>query len=106
MGQELRQRLLVADKIVVDEVEMAAVTHLVERLELDEHLLDRLGPRHAPVELDDVAELAGERAAARILHTEIEIVLELEQVETWHRRRGDIGLEFRRGEDAGALPAL
>ncbi|MEY9897892.1 hypothetical protein ABIA44_002066 [Bradyrhizobium sp. USDA 329] len=104
--QELPQRLLVADEIVVDEVEMAAVAHPIERLELDEHLLDRLGPRHAPVELDDVAEFAGEGTAPRILHTEIEIVFEPEQVETRHRRLGDVGLEFRRGEDAGPRAAF
>src|SRR3954452_5313336 len=106
LGQEQPQRLLVADEIVVDEVEMASIAHPVERIELDQDLRVRFGPRNASVELDDVAELAGKRTAAGILHAEIEVVLEFEQVETRHRRLGDVGLEFRRGEDAGPRAAV
>ena len=100
LGKKQPECLLVADEVVVDEVDMAAIADSVERVELGEHLRGRLGPRHPAVKLDDVAELAGERAAARELHAEIEIVFELEQVEARHRRLGDVDLEFRRCEDA------
>ena len=74
LGQESLERLLVADQVVVDEVDMAAIAELIEPLELRKHLRVRLGAGHAPVELDDVAELAGEGAAARILHTDVEVM--------------------------------
>ena len=80
----MRTVLLVADEIVVDEVDMAAIAEVVERLQLGEDLIGGLGARHAAVQLDDVAELAGERAAARKLHADVEIVLELEQVVARH----------------------
>ena len=50
--------------------------------------------------------VAGEGAAARVLHTKINIVLEFEQVETRHRRLGDVGLELGRCEDARPGAAL
>src|SRR6185437_10443515 len=62
--------------------------------------------RHAAVELDDVAEFAGERTAARELHPDIEILVELEQIEARDRRRRDVGLEFRALEIARALSGL
>src|SRR5271165_1518576 len=87
-GKKQPERLLVADEVIVDDVEMAAVSHIVERIELGEHLWGRLGPRYPSVKFDDVAELAGEGAAARVLHTKIKIILKFEQVETRHRRLG------------------
>ena len=46
LGQESLERLLVADQVVVDEVDMAAVAELIEPLELRKHLRVRLGARH------------------------------------------------------------
>ena len=100
MRQERLYRLLVADEIVVDEIDVPAVTELVERLQLFQHLLRRLGPWHPAVQLDDVAELAGERTAARILHADVHVVLELEQIEARLRRLGDVDLVLRRLEQA------
>ena len=93
---ECFERLLVADKIVVYEVDMAAVAELVKRVELREHLCVGFGAGHAPVKLDDIAELAGERTAARKLHADVEIVIELQQVEAGDRALGNVDLEFLR----------
>ena len=94
--------LLVADQVVVHEVDMAAIAKLVEPVELGQHLRRRLGARHAAIELDDVAELAGERTAARELHADIEIIVELQQIEARDRRLGHVDREFGRLEDAFA----
>ena len=85
---------------------MAAITELVERLELVQHLIVRLGARRPAVKLDDVAELAGERTAARELHADVEVVLELQQIEARHRRLGDVDLEFLGHEQALAVALL
>src|SRR6516162_5881247 len=84
---------------------MAAIAERMKRIELGEHLRRRLGTRHPAVELDDVAELAQERAAARELHADIHVVLELQQIEARDRRLGDVGLEFRCLEYALAVTA-
>src|SRR5256885_16716129 len=86
LWQKLLYGLLVADEVVVDEIDMAAIPEPVERVELGQHLRIRLGARHAAVEFDDVAEFAGEGAAARKLQANVEIVLELQEVETRDRR--------------------
>ncbi len=104
--QKSLHRLLVADEVVVDEVEMAAISHLVESVDLGQHLLHGLDPRRAPVELDDVAEFAGERAAAGKLHAEIGVILPLQQVEARDRRAGDVGGEFLGLEHPLAHPAI
>ena len=100
------QVLAVADEIVVDEIDMAAIAAVVERLQLGEDLVVGLGARHAAVQLDDVAELAGERAAARILHADVEILLELQQVVARQRALRDVDLELLGREHALALAAL
>ena len=81
LRQKLLQRLLVADEIVVDEVDMAAIAEAIERVQLGQHLIIGLGPRHTSVELDDVAEFAGERTAAGELHADREVMFEFEQIE-------------------------
>ena len=98
--QECLHRLLVADQIVVDEIDMAAIAERVERIEFRQHLRRGLGARHPAVELDDVAEFAGERTAARELHADIEIAIELQQIEARDRRLAHIDLEFLGGEHA------
>ena len=60
--QERLERLLVADQVVVDEIDMAAISKLIEGFEFDEHLRCCLGAWHTAVQFDDVTELAGERA--------------------------------------------
>ena len=77
--------LAIADEVVVDEVDMAAIAAVVERLQLGENLIVGLGARYAAVELDDVAELAGERAATRILYANEELMIELDQIVAGHR---------------------
>src|SRR5207247_7802238 len=76
LGQESLERLLVAYEIIIDEIDMTAVPEPVECIELGEHLLRHLGARHPSVKLYDVAELASEWTSARILHADIEIVIE------------------------------
>ena len=56
---------------------MAAVAERVQGVEFGQNLLVRLGSRHSTVQLDNVAELAIERTAARELNTHMEIMLEL-----------------------------
>jgi hypothetical protein len=56
---------------------MAAVAAAADRLQFGQHLRRRLYARTAAVQLDDVAELAGEGTAARELDGEIEIVAAL-----------------------------
>ncbi len=51
-------RLLVADEVVVDEIDVAAIAGAVQGLKFGQHLLVGLGARLAAVKLDDVAELA------------------------------------------------
>jgi hypothetical protein len=50
---------------------MAAVTECVQGIEFGQNLSVCFGSWHAPVELDDVAELAIERATARKLDTDM-----------------------------------
>ena len=50
--------------------------------------------RHASVELDDVAELACEWTAARELHPNVKVVIELQEIEARYRRSGNVGLKF------------
>ncbi len=106
LGQELLERALVADKVVVDEVDMAAIAEVVERLQLAQHLGIALRARHPAEQFDDVAELAVEGTSARELHADIEIVLELQQVEARYRAGRDVDRELLGLEDAGAGPAL
>src|SRR3984893_17073820 len=106
MRQEGLDRFLVADEIVVDKIDMTAVAELIKGIELGQHLLGGLGARHPAVELDDVAELAGERAAARKLHADMQVLVELEQIEARLRRLGDVGLKLRRLEQSLVAAAV
>ena len=97
-GQECLDGLLVADEVVVHEVDVAAIAQAVELVEFREHLGVGLGARHAPVKLDDVAELARERAAARELHADVQVVVKFQEVEAGDRRLGHVDLKFFRFE--------
>src|SRR6202045_1036148 len=85
---------------------MPAITVIVERLQFGENLILSLGARHATIQLDDIAKLAGERAAARILHANEEIMIELDQIVTRHRALRDVDLEFLGGEHTLAFAAF
>ncbi len=76
--KQLLHGLLVADEIIVDDVDVAAIADPVERIELGQDLFDRLDPRAPPVQLDDVAEFTGERAAAGKLHAVIQVLAAFE----------------------------
>src|SRR5690242_4520226 len=105
-GQESLDGFLIADQIVVDEIDMAAVAEPVKSFQLGEHLRMGFGSRRAAIELDDVAELAREWATARELHADIEILVEFQKVVARNWRFGHIDLEFRRLKSTLALPLL
>ena len=102
LGQERLDRLLIADEVIVDEIDVAAVAETIQRLQLVQHLRIGLGAGHAPVKLDNVAELAGERAAARKLHADVKIMLDLQEIESRNRGLGDVDGELFGLEDAVA----
>src|SRR5262249_3314718 len=105
-GQEGFNRLLIADQIVVDEIDLAAIAELAQAVELGQYLVSCFRARVAAIEFDDVAELAGERATARELNTDIQVLLELEQIEARDRALCDIGLEFLGFEHASVIAAF
>ena len=90
-GDDLFQQglglLAIADEVVVDDERRVepGPPHVVE---FGQELLRRLGPRLAPVNHDDVAELALKRAAARILERPGGVAIGLEQVVS---RAGGLG---------------
>ena len=96
--QERRDRAAVADEVVVDEEQRAAGSQGEKRVELRHHLLRRLHPRHPPEDLDDVAELAVERAPARILQRVAGVPRELQEVEPRHSGEPQVGTLFAPGE--------
>src|SRR5262249_30372667 len=100
------QRLFVADEIVVDEFDHATPSEAVEGVQLGQHLIIGLGPRHTSVELDDVAEFAGERTAAGELHADGEIIFELEQVEPRGRALASGDWKLARLESDASAPAM
>ena len=55
----------------------AAVAETIKRLQLVKYLGIGLGAGNPTVKFDDIAELAGEWAAARELHADVKIMLEL-----------------------------
>jgi hypothetical protein len=65
---------------------VTAIAKTVELIELREHLGAGFSARHASVELDDVAELACEWTAARELHPNVKVVIELQEIEARYRR--------------------
>ena len=106
LWQERLHGFLVADEIVVDEVDIAAIAKPVELVEFREHLGVGFGAWHATVKLDDVAELAGKWAAARELHADVEIVVEFQEIEAGDRRLGHVDLKFLRLEQPLARARL
>src|SRR5258708_18245895 len=84
---------------------MAAIAERVQGVELGQDLIARLGSRHAPVQLDDVANLAIERATARELDADVEIILELQEIEARRGALRDVRLPHRRLKNALLGPA-
>ena len=82
---------LVADKVVVDDVDPASVSAFVERVEFGDELLGCFVAWDAAVKFDDVAELAVEGAAARELDADVYVVGKIDQVESRDRRGGYVG---------------
>ena len=89
---KLQSRLVVSNKIVVDNEDLFAPAELQKPVEFSDQLRWGLRPRAASIEGDDVAELAGERAASRKLHRHETVLLQCQQVETRYRGAIDIGL--------------
>src|SRR5437762_1115708 len=65
--QQFLDVFLIADEVVVDDEDGPSPSSVAQRVQLYQHLLVALSSRHSSVDLDDVAELAIEGAAARIL---------------------------------------
>ena len=66
-ARQLEGRLAVPDEVVVDDEDLLAPPQPPQRVDLRDELRRRLGARPPPVNRDDVAELAFERAPAREL---------------------------------------
>ena len=88
--QQLHCLPLVADEVVVDQEDRASPAQPVQQVELLHDLVRRLGPGYLTVELDDVAELAVERAPTRELHAHRVVAVHLDEVEARNRRSGHI----------------
>src|ERR1039458_6987434 len=67
---------------------MAPIAQVVKALKLGHDLMGGFAPGNPPEELDDVAELAHEGASPVPLDADVQIVIELEQVESG---RGTLG---------------
>src|SRR5271163_1770706 len=78
---------------------MAAVTELIKRLQLVQHLRAGFGTRDAPVQFDNVAEFARERTATGELNADVKIVLDLQEVEPRNWTLRYINLELFGLED-------
>src|SRR5713226_3539717 len=94
LRQERHHGLLVTDEVVVHEIYVPSVAQTVEAIQFPEDLRRRLRAGLPAVELDEVAELAVERAAAGELDPDVEIPPQLQQVESRGRALGDVGLVF------------
>src|SRR6516162_3158897 len=75
--QKFFESLFVANQVVVYKINMAAIAERVQGVEFGQNLLIGLGARHSAVQLNDVAKLTIERATARELNADVEIILKL-----------------------------
>lgn len=86
---------LVADDVVVDNEDRTVPAEVIEGLELAGHLLRGLGAWLAPVERDEVAELAEKRATTALLHGHLGVGTRVQQVVARHRLRATSGFALR-----------
>ena len=64
IGEQLLNILFVSDEVVVNDKHCAPPPALAQRVQFQQHLLVAFGSRYSAVDLDDIAELAIERATA------------------------------------------
>ncbi len=83
---------------------MPAVTGVVKALQLGAELFGRLDPGFAAVEFDDVAELAVERAAARVLNAGVQVIPGIHEIVAGRRDDAQVGL-FAVGPEGSAFLA-
>src|SRR5262245_24158616 len=84
LGQDREQPLdvaLVADKVIVNDENRPAPADPKERVQLSQHLLIALRAGGAAIDLDDVAELALEGTAARVLDRHRAVASEVGEME-------------------------
>src|SRR5262249_13857335 len=103
--KETFERLFVANKVIGNKLNMAAVAKVEERLKLRQHLFICLRARNAPVELDDVAKFTIERTTAGKLDANIPVMLHLEQIKAWNRSLRYVSAEFLGFEQPCCGPA-
>ena len=89
---QFESKLVVADKIVVDDKDLFAPAEFIQCLKLRQQLAGTLCSGLSSVNGDDVAEFALERTTARELHRHGGILVDFEQIKPWERRLADIGL--------------
>src|SRR5262245_64556543 len=80
---------LVADKVIINDEYHPAPANPQERIQFGHYLLITLRARNAAIDLDDVAELALKRTAARVLDRHRAIASEVNQLEVGDGRRGE-----------------
>ena len=81
---------LVADEVVVADEDLPPPPQVIEGFQLRQHLIGVFVTRLAAVKVDDVAELAIERAPPGSLEAHDDIVVQIQQVITRHRRDGHL----------------
>src|SRR5215472_10370016 len=84
--QQLLHLLLVANEVVVHDKYGTSPSHVMQLIEFRKYLLGRLGAGAPSVNLDDVAELASEGAAARILDGHRAVIARFDETEVRHGR--------------------
>src|SRR4030081_3832123 len=85
--QEFPYILFISDEIVIDNENGAAPAKSQQRVKLAQNLLIALGAGYAAVDFNDVANLAVERAAARILNRHCTVAFHFREVEVSYLRR-------------------
>ena len=62
--QEFPKRLFVADQVVIDKIDMPAITKGIKRIQFCHDLFGCFCARHTAIQFDDVTEFATERTSA------------------------------------------
>src|SRR5262245_16607918 len=82
----------VSDEVVVNDENVPAVSGAIERVEFLAELLRSLGPWFSSEHDNDVAEFTLKWASARKLDRNGSIVFDLEEIEPWYWRLGQVRL--------------